>query len=135
MEVPDGKDKTKRVPVKTGLTDGLRTEITEGLKEGQEVAVPATVQSRWAQGGPGSGSGGPGSGGNFSRGMQRAAWGLSGAGGGSRSAGAHRRVAQPLADLWCPWPRCTCRLCRSRLDETYPYLIVDARYERVREAG
>ncbi|MBX7246091.1 MAG: efflux RND transporter periplasmic adaptor subunit [Candidatus Sumerlaeaceae bacterium] len=77
VEMPDGApDKTKRVPVKTGLTDGVNTEIVEGLKEGDEVNIPASVLSRWARGGQQGGAGG------FSRGMQMGAFRMSGAGGG-----------------------------------------------------
>ena len=36
VEVPDG-EKTKKVEVKTGLSDGLNIEILEGLKEGDEI--------------------------------------------------------------------------------------------------
>jgi HlyD family secretion protein len=36
VEVPDG-EKTKKVEVKTGLSDGLNIEILEGLKEGDQV--------------------------------------------------------------------------------------------------
>lgn len=94
VEVADGPTKTKRVPVQTSITDGLQTEVTEGLTENQEVVVPSSVASRWAQGGPGQGgpgAGGPGgqrtAGQNFSRGMQGAIWRLSspgGSGGGGR---------------------------------------------------
>lgn len=82
VELPDGPDKTKKQPVKTALTDGLFTEIADGLKEGEEVSLPSILQSKWAQsqtqqGGPGQRTGAQ----NFQRGMQRAAFGLSGAGG------------------------------------------------------
>jgi HlyD family secretion protein len=85
VTVPDGPGKSKRVPVKTGLTDGLYTEITEGLKEGQEVVIGSTVQSRWSQAGQDQANAGAqgkqrSGGQNFSRGVQRAAFGLSGAG-------------------------------------------------------
>jgi HlyD family secretion protein len=83
VEVPkDGGTTTSRVQVKTGLTDGLNTEITEGLTEGQEIAMPASMQSRWARG-PGDQAGG---GQSFGRGMQRAAFSMSG-GFGGRSGG------------------------------------------------
>lgn len=36
VEVPDG-DATKKVEVKTGLSDGLNIEVLEGLKEGDKV--------------------------------------------------------------------------------------------------
>lgn len=87
VEVPrDGGTTTTRVQVKTGLTDGLNTEVTEGLAEGAEVALPASVASRWARG-PGDAAAGSGQ--NFSRGMQRAAWSMSGSGasGGRSSSG------------------------------------------------
>lgn len=83
VEVPkDGGTTTTRQQIKTGLTDGLNTEILEGLKENNEVAMPASMQSRWARGGDQSGGGQ-----NFSRGMQRAAFSMSGAGGRSSSGG------------------------------------------------
>ncbi len=77
----DDPTTTVRKPVKTGITDGLQTEIVEGLAEGNEVLVPGTVQSRWVQG-----QGGPGQRGraNFDRGMRMATFRLSGAGGGGR---------------------------------------------------
>ncbi len=77
----DDPTTTVRKPVKTGITDGLQTEIVEGLKEGEEVVVPANIQSRWVQG-----QGGPGQrgGANFDRGMRMATFRLSGAGGGRR---------------------------------------------------
>ncbi|MGC8741603.1 MAG: efflux RND transporter periplasmic adaptor subunit [Candidatus Sumerlaeaceae bacterium] len=77
----DDPTTTVRKPVKTGITDGLQTEIIEGVKEGEEVLVPTTIQSRWVQG-----QGGPGqrSGANFDRGMRMATFRLSGAGGGRR---------------------------------------------------
>jgi HlyD family secretion protein len=68
----DDPTTTVRKPVKTGITDGLQTEIVEGLKEGEEVLVPATIQSRWVQGQAG--------GANFDRGMRMATFRLSGAG-------------------------------------------------------
>ena len=70
-----------RVMVKTGVTDGLNTEITDGLNEGQEVALPASVASRWARG-PGQQGGPPGQ--SFQRGVQMSAFRMSGAGGGGR---------------------------------------------------
>jgi multidrug efflux pump subunit AcrA (membrane-fusion protein) len=79
----DKPDTTTRERVKIGITDGLYTEIVEGLTEGQEVALPASVQSRWVQGmagGPGGRQGGAG----FDRGMRMATFRLSGAGGGRR---------------------------------------------------
>src|SRR5512137_902369 len=36
VEVPDG-EKTKKVEVRTGLSDGLNIEVLEGLKEGDQV--------------------------------------------------------------------------------------------------
>ena len=83
VEVMDG-DKSTSVTIETGLTDGVYTEILDGLTTGQEVAVPLAVQSRWAkdpnqQGGQ-----------SFARGMQRAAFmaaprpGGGGGGGGGR---------------------------------------------------
>jgi HlyD family secretion protein len=36
VEVPDG-EKTKKVEIKTGLSDGLNIEILDGLKEGDQV--------------------------------------------------------------------------------------------------
>ena len=36
VEIPDG-EKTKKVEVKTGLSDGLNIEILDGLKEGDQV--------------------------------------------------------------------------------------------------
>lgn len=82
VELPtDDGTSTTRKQVTTGLTDGLNTEIAAGLEENQEVALPSSVQSRWARG-----PGGPGGAGgqNFSRGLQRAAYSMSGAGRGGR---------------------------------------------------
>lgn len=77
----DDPTTTVRLPVKTGITDGLMTEIAEGVSEGQEVLVPSSVQSRWVQGQAG-GAGQRGA--NFDRGMRMATFRLSGAGGGGR---------------------------------------------------
>jgi HlyD family secretion protein len=78
----DDPTTTVRKQVKIGITDGLQTEIVEGVTEGEEVIVPSTVQSRWVQGQ----AGGPGQrgGANFDRGMRMATFRLSGAGGGGR---------------------------------------------------
>ncbi|MCX7718264.1 MAG: efflux RND transporter periplasmic adaptor subunit [Candidatus Sumerlaeaceae bacterium] len=80
VELVTGKDQTTTVAIKTGLTDGLRTEILEGLEENAEVAVPAIVQSRWARQDGQQGQQ------TFARGMQRAAFMSSrpGGGGGGR---------------------------------------------------
>lgn len=75
----DDPTTTIRKPVKIGITDGLQTEIVEGVKEGEEVMVPTTVQSRWVQGAQGQRSGA-----NFDRGMRMATFRLSGAGRGGR---------------------------------------------------
>jgi multidrug efflux pump subunit AcrA (membrane-fusion protein) len=38
VEVPEGQgEKTKKVEVQTGLSDGLNIEILSGLKEGDKV--------------------------------------------------------------------------------------------------
>jgi HlyD family secretion protein len=72
----DNNSSGTRVAVKTGITDGLNTEIISGVKEGDKIIIPSSMQSRWAKGGEGDqGKGGAGQ--NFSRGMQRAAYGLS----------------------------------------------------------
>lgn len=76
VEVPskDPNTSNTRVQVKTGLTDGLNTEILEGLEEGKEVAAPSGMVSRFARGPGGEpGAGGSNSGQNFNRGLQRAA--------------------------------------------------------------
>jgi HlyD family secretion protein len=89
VEVPkDGGTTTTRTQIKTGLTDGLNTEIVEGIKEGDEIAMPSSMQSRWAKG-PGDQAGGQQGGQNFNRGLQRAAWSMSGSGGtgGARGSG------------------------------------------------
>lgn len=71
VEVPDGPGKTKKVVVKTGITDGLNMEILDGIAEGQELALPSSLQSKWVQG-----QGGP----SLQRGMQSAAFRMSGMG-------------------------------------------------------
>jgi HlyD family secretion protein len=41
VEIPDKsqKDGQKKVPVKVGLSDGSKTEIVSGLKEGETVVL------------------------------------------------------------------------------------------------
>lgn len=87
VEIYTDDKNTTRTPVKTGLTDGLNTEITEGIAEGQNVALSGSIQSRWArsQGGPG----GAGGGASLTRGMQMSAFRMSGAGGGGGGGGRH----------------------------------------------
>lgn len=83
VELQAGPEKTRRQRIKPGLTDGINTEIESGVEEGQEIALPATLQSRWVQGqadARGGRQGGP----NFQRGMQMATMRLSGAGRGGR---------------------------------------------------
>lgn len=76
-----GDDPTTRTMsrVSIGITDGLNTEVLEGVEEGQQVALPAVLQSRWVQGQQAQ-QGGP----NLSRGMQRATMSLGGVGRGGR---------------------------------------------------
>ena len=63
---PDGKPVAKVVSVKTGVSDGDRTEITSGLEEGATVVVSGTAPTSGGDGGPrmpgvfGIGSGGGG---------------------------------------------------------------------------
>lgn len=85
VELPDGPEKTKQQVVKIGLTDGINTEIIEGVAENQEVAVPTSLQSKWARS-QANGQGGPNQGQNFNRGMQMATMRLGGVGG-SRGGG------------------------------------------------
>ena len=52
-------EKIKR-PVKIGVDNSMNVEITEGLKEGEEVVIPAGIgESSWAQGNKKNGFGGP----------------------------------------------------------------------------
>lgn len=82
VELPGSTaENKKRQKVKIGLTDGLNTEIVEGVAENQEVATPSSLQSKWAQGGAGQGQGqGQGQGASLDRGMRMATMRLSGAG-------------------------------------------------------
>ncbi len=41
VEVQNDDGSTEKVVVQTGLSDGLNTEITEGLEEGQTIIIPA----------------------------------------------------------------------------------------------
>jgi HlyD family secretion protein len=41
---PDGT--LKNVEVKTGVTDGIRTEITEGLQDGDKVVIGTSVNAQ-----------------------------------------------------------------------------------------
>lgn len=72
-----------RTPVKPGITDGLNTEILEGVKEGDEVMLSGGTQSRWAKDPSQAGASGQ----SFSRGLQGAAFrmggGMRGGSGGS----------------------------------------------------
>ena len=81
VEVVGDDPSTRTVSrVSIGITDGLNTEVIEGVQEGQEVALPAVLQSRWVQGQQGQQQGGA----NLTRGMQRATMSLGGVGGGGR---------------------------------------------------
>lgn len=73
VTVADGDNATSgtRREIKPGITDGLNTEVAEGLEEGETVLMPTSMQSRWARGGGGPGGGG---GSDLGRGMQRAAF-------------------------------------------------------------
>ena len=82
----DSTTSAPRLKIKPGITDGLNTEIAEGLEENQEIAVSSTMQSRWARSADG-GAGGAGAS-NFNRGLQRAAFSVGG--GGSRGGGGGR---------------------------------------------
>jgi HlyD family secretion protein len=54
LKKPDGTTDSKHV-VKTGITDGVETEILEGLKEGDMVLVQSpAMESRWRNGGDNS---------------------------------------------------------------------------------
>ncbi len=56
VEVQNDDGSTERVVVQTGLTDGMNTEITEGLEEGQTIIIPsrtATAASEQTTTGPG----------------------------------------------------------------------------------
>ena len=64
--------KLKPVQVKVGISDGIYTEITDGLNEGDEVvtglSMPADSTSGGSSGNPfGGGRGGPGGGGGLRR--------------------------------------------------------------------
>ena len=37
---PETKQGWRKVPVKTGISNGQRTEVTEGLKEGDKLVLP-----------------------------------------------------------------------------------------------
>ena len=55
VEVLNDDGSTEKVVVQTGLTDGINTEITEGLEEGQTIMIPsraATATSEQATTGP-----------------------------------------------------------------------------------
>jgi len=85
VEIPNADDPTSTVrrQVTTGITDGLQTEIVEGLKEGEEVILPSSIQSRWAKGqnGQQGGQQGQRGGASFDRGLRAASIRLSGGGG------------------------------------------------------
>jgi HlyD family secretion protein len=84
VETPSADDPTSTVrkQVTTGITDGLQTEIVEGVNEGEEVIVPSGIQSRWVQGQNGQpGQQGQRGGANFDRGLRAASFRLSGGGG------------------------------------------------------
>ena len=59
VEVQNDDGSTEKVVVQTGLTDGMNTEITEGLEEGQTIIIPGraatseqtTTGSEFQQGG------------------------------------------------------------------------------------
>ena len=74
VETAVNDDDTTRATkmIKIGITDGLNTEILEGLEEGEEVLLPAVLQSKWVQGQQQAGGGN-----NLQRGMQRATYSLS----------------------------------------------------------
>ena len=74
VETAVANDDTTRATkmIKIGITDGLNTEILEGVKEGEEVLIPAVLQSKWVQGQQQAGGGN-----NLQRGMQRATFSLS----------------------------------------------------------
>jgi multidrug efflux pump subunit AcrA (membrane-fusion protein) len=56
VEVLNDDGSTEKVVVQTGLTDGMNTEITEGLEEGQTIIIPSrtvTAASEQTTTGPG----------------------------------------------------------------------------------
>ena len=74
VETAVENDDTTRTakPIKIGITDGLNTEILEGVSEGEKVLIPEVLQSKWVQGQQQAGGGN-----NLQRGMQRASFSLS----------------------------------------------------------
>lgn len=73
----DARSSGVRTAIEPGITDGLKTEIVSGVKEGDKVIPPMSVQSRWARGESG---GGPSGGSGLNRGMRSAAYRLSSGG-------------------------------------------------------
>jgi len=71
-----------KTKIKPGITDGLNTEVIEGVSEGDRVMIPSSQQSRWAKGPGGPGGAGASSGENFNRGLRSAAFRMSSGGGG-----------------------------------------------------
>ena len=61
LSTVDGKKEIKPVPIKTGGSDGVNTEVREGVKEGQ-IIVRAGMQDPNKRQGPGSPFGGGGKG-------------------------------------------------------------------------
>ncbi|PKO19361.1 hypothetical protein CVU37_03995 [candidate division BRC1 bacterium HGW-BRC1-1] len=74
VDTPVGNDDTTRSTqrIKIGITDGINTEILEGLSENDDVLLPAVLASKWVQGQAQAGGGN-----NLQRGMQRATFSLS----------------------------------------------------------
>lgn len=53
LQTANGKIEEKH-PVKIGISDGVQTEVLEGVKEGDVIQVqPPEAESRWRTGGPG----------------------------------------------------------------------------------
>ncbi|MBP1607618.1 MAG: hypothetical protein H6Q08_2992, partial [Acidobacteria bacterium] len=43
VEIPDAAEKTgrRKIPIKTGVGNGTRTQVISGLKEGDKVVLPS----------------------------------------------------------------------------------------------
>jgi len=61
---PDGKQKATPIQIRTGIGDGIYTEVTDGLKEGDQIIVgqnlPLGASAQPASGNPFGGGRGRG---------------------------------------------------------------------------